>query len=67
MWVEYNSWIYDTMPGYECYKIKATAETRQKPYLENKPFTGDGDEVASIASFATAAQLVDIGDARKGT
>jgi len=65
MWVEYKGWIYDTMPDYDCNGTVANAQTRQLPYLETRPFTERGDEVAHFTSVATVAQLVNIGDASK--
>ena len=38
MWIEYNGWIYDTMPGQRLRRVAASEATRLQPPSEGGPF-----------------------------
>jgi hypothetical protein len=54
MWMEYQSMIFETMPGYELYFEQAKDKSRKCPQLENAAFDDDG--VVSYRTFLTVHQ-----------
>jgi hypothetical protein len=58
MWIEYNGFIYDTMPGSGLCRVPANATYRTCPGLENLDF---GTGAVSIGMTLTASQIALIG------
>ena len=54
MWLEYNGYIYDTMPGAPLRRVQATAQTRLQPPSEGAAFARG--EVGQCESLLTVRQ-----------
>lgn len=57
MWIEHDSWIYDTMPAWELQGVPASDERRARPYLEGLTFAGNGCDAPFCLTTATQDQL----------
>ncbi|HXZ09112.1 MAG TPA: hypothetical protein VEI25_13760 [Paraburkholderia sp.] len=55
MWVEYNGYIFETMPGHDLVFEKANNKNRDTPRLENDPF--DNSNVGFFKTVLTQSQL----------
>jgi len=57
MWLEFDGYIYDTMPGYGLCRVAVSSKSRKCPGLENEDF---GSGAVCIDMTLTASQLTKI-------